>query len=459
MTESSYAAADKVLEDVMPHAVLGKHHIISHATGYYLETEGRYVGPYKAEQAIVACRDILSEKGIMVRDEKGKLASMPDLAYRYGSTPEKFCMSLVQESHFDEDTKTFVLGCCQWSDLEPAFHPGVDRWLRALGGELYEALEGWLAALPLLERPSSALWLLGDEADGSGTGKGLLTKGLAALWGRDAVDFTTATGKFNGSLAYCPLVVADEGLRVDDGGSTAAFEALKRLVSDSNRTIAQKHVQAVELHGHLRLLITSNNSKVLRDLCKGLTAGDRAALDQRVLMIHTRKEAKAVLDELGNYATTTQWIKEGSIASHVMHLTLEHAAREVGQPESQARFLAAGQGLGQVLIQHDEMISPVTEAVVAALCAVEGREVKGPDLVTFREAVWHENGKVLVHLRALLRIWDRVSDVPRPGGLLDALQAIGHKVDGSVFSCDKSLLRQVAAQVGADVVLEKILAS
>jgi hypothetical protein len=200
--------------------------------------------------------------------------------------------------------------------------------LQLLAGPQHDKLLDWIAAVPKVEEPNSALYLEGY----SGAGKGLLASGLARIWTESGTPtrFTDAIGQFNAPIMDCPLVWIDESLPVKLGNVTGELRA---LVGASSLSINQKGEPIRPVNGAARLMICANNEEVLMSGDADLSMRDLEAVIGRILHIHAREEA---VDYLVN-TNTSDWVTGGVIARHCLWLA------ENRQIKRGKRFLVEGE--------------------------------------------------------------------------------------------------------------------
>ena len=255
----------------------------------------------------------------------------------YGATAERAVWVSGQAgTQYDADTETMYVGTHVPLVQTAAFHPDVDRWLRALGASDVETFLDWLAAVPYTSTdPLAALYIQGPP----GIGKSLLIRGLASLWGTPAVAYHQVTGNFNGGLLANPILAADEGITVLPHEEARASETFRNLVANMTHGINQKYMAPTSLQGALRVIVCSNDDQGI-PFQKALGADGISAIVERVLYVRADVNARKVLDELGGRHGFDDWIGPtggpGKIAEHVMWLTQTRKLVSAG------RFLVSG---------------------------------------------------------------------------------------------------------------------
>jgi hypothetical protein len=244
----------------------------------------------------------------------GERKKTPQILDEYGSLlPGSVVQDLtIAESHLDTTTGDFRVAAAPLTQLDPVFDPQIDQWLGLLGGAQAPALKAWVASVTVLHRPSAAPFLIGD----SGAGKSLFIEGLARLWQAGAATPLDALvdGAFNGSIARCPLVAADEefppGFR-----STK----LRRWTGSSVQDLHEKYEKRTSLKGALRFVFAANKANALR-FTDQLGRDDLEAVGLRFIFIDVDDRPKQFLRELGGRNATAGWVDGFAIARHALWL-------------------------------------------------------------------------------------------------------------------------------------------
>ena len=130
------------------------------------------------------------------------------------------------------------------------------------GGERehYEWLLDWMAHL--FQHPGVKPGIAVALKGGQGAGKSIVGAVLKKLLGKHQViadKSDQVTGRFNGHLAHCLLLQAEEAFW---GGDKDTGGALKHLVTGEHFRIERKGIDSVEMENFTRLLITSNEDWV-----------------------------------------------------------------------------------------------------------------------------------------------------------------------------------------------------
>jgi hypothetical protein len=242
----------------------------------------------------------------------------------------------VRTHTYEPDTRTLTLAALRWTERKAKRHAPIDRWLRAMFGDGYDAAAQWLASLLALDRPAPCLYMAGPK----GLGKTLLADGLAALWQCPSpVDMAEAIDSFNEATAECPLVFTDEGF--PEGLN---FSTFRKMVTQHSRRVNVKYRAKYAVEGAARYLIAANNEDVLRYQKIGtLTADDLEAIADRLLVLLCQVEARAIL-EAHTVEELSRWA-QGEIAEHVLWLAqtvaLEPSGRMAAKPGGGERILAS----------------------------------------------------------------------------------------------------------------------
>lgn len=124
----------------------------------------------------------------------------------------------------------------------------------------YEWLLDWLA--DIVQRPQRKLGHLVALRGPQGAGKsvvGLMMKNILGDYQTVAEKPEHVMGRFNGHIAHCLLLQAEEAFW---GGDKRARAVLKHLVTGRDQLIERKGIDAIPMPNYTRLLITSNEEWV-----------------------------------------------------------------------------------------------------------------------------------------------------------------------------------------------------
>jgi len=219
-----------------------------------------------------------------------------------------------------------VRGCCQVQEVEPEFHAGIDEWLRAFAGGLYENLERWLVTVTRLDQPTCGLYLPGAP----GTGKSLFAHCVAGMFGsRPTAWDRIVTSRFNGQLLECPVVFADEPKKgLGKEGSTR----YRQLIGGGGIEIERKGQAVARLMGCPRVIIAANNEQAMA-FQDSLSKADIDALIERTGIVPVQAEARDVLER--HLEDVKTWYG-ATFNAHVAYL------RETVAVEVTGRWLVSG---------------------------------------------------------------------------------------------------------------------
>jgi hypothetical protein len=294
--------------------------IIAANKRYYIWTEDRYVA-WPAMHVAVTIERELRPAGLELtkRNKKGEitgLISVDEMVRRYGTTAIGVEINLAaKKTTFDAARQMIIDAPCPLKAFKPTFHPLIDEWLRAIGGPKADKVLDWVATAAELEVPSSALYLDGTAS----AGKSMLALGLARLWGTSPASFAQVFGSnFNGDLARCPLVFADEAL--PDNREKDITAVLRDAVSQEERTINRKYQEEMTMRGAVRVVIAGNNPNLIIKSAKGLSGADLDAYVARFLHIKVGPAAAELLHRWGGRKTTHDWVTGNKIAEHALWL-------------------------------------------------------------------------------------------------------------------------------------------
>jgi len=326
--------------------------------------------------------------------------------------------------HFDDEERWASLDHDEWvlgdhgrgvlrtaaytrSAFETIEHGWVDEWLQLLGCSNPGKLLDWLSQAPRLDMPLAALYIKG----GPGIGKSLLGRALGELWSAPAVPYDAVGSSFNGGLAKCPVVVADEGIT---DGSDRASETFRSLVSNKRHELRRKYQASSTLYGALRVVIFSNDDNGI-PFAKPLGAEGLEAVTERILYLAASHETRARLAaRFAEGGTDTEVCRE-----ICEHLTWMAETRTV-VPGS--RFLVSGEPTPW----HDQFavnqgIKPDVLQACWWLLRHRNANVGSP-------RAWFKGDMLYVRTDAITAAWsDAVGPgkPPRPKMIRDALGQLG----------------------------------
>lgn len=391
----SYPYTQGELETFGEH--IDKRWIIQCGKGFYLFFAGSYIGPYTEVDVLNAAdRDLAPAKSagvdIKMLDKQGQTTFKPlkKIVSQYGTVAERIIVDLrAQVTVYDDPTRTIIEAPCPLRDIKPVYHEEIDNWLFLLAGEHYENLKTWIAAVTLLDRPCSALFLTGKK----GVGKSLLALGLSRLWtvsGPTALDLAFA--QFNDSLANCPLTFADETLPKDYKGSARNAE-LRLHIQALERPLKRKFLPNTKLLGATRTIVAANNKEVLRT-SENLSNDDIEAIRDRYFHIAVDPDAADYLTSI----STKGWVDEDMIAEHALWLRDNHVW------ESHGRFLV--QVLDEQLHRTLTTQSGCKSNICQWLCGFLHDQMKFHNDIRTCLYVRVRDQKLLVNVKGILMKWN-----------------------------------------------------
>lgn len=312
----------------------------------------------------------------------------------------------LNHSYYDSDTQTFYEAACPIRPLEPAYCPEVDAWLQLLGGTQANKLLDWLATITNLGQQTSALYIQGK----AGTGKSLLSHGLARLWHKGApTELFRVLGEWSADMARCPLIVADEQIPQSFRGQRTSAE-LRSLIGSSGRTLSRKYLSNSDLVGSIRLILSANNADMLV-FDESLSQADLEAVSGRFLHITPDPFAKNYIESIDS----SGWVSDDVIAKHILwlrdHRTVIHGKR----------FLVEGsaQEISKMLATRGGVAGRVTEWLVRYIC-----DTKGANVAEQSKLAVIGSGRYLVNTNAVVSFWEhyvkssKVPSTPQVGSAL-----------------------------------------
>lgn len=357
-------------------------------TALYILAPGGYRGPYTWKEGGTAIlRDLspASSAGVTLHTltkTRTVRKTIDTLLEEYGTAVADCCIDM-QATRTHYDGRRLVEATCIPRDVKPTQHIAVDIWLDKLAGPMAHKLRSWISALTWLDKPCSALLLVGP----GGTGKSLIANGLSRIWGLQPTDIATAMSQYNIAVARQPLILGDETLPKDMRGASRSGE-LRRIIQDRSRLIHRKFLPDMECYGSLRFIIAANNKDIL-GFTESLTPDDTAAISARFLYIQVQREAQDFLA-----TQDTRAFAEHMIAEHALWL------RDNYKWEPEGRFLVAGgdDALYKVISALSGVRSDLLRWCIAYIC--EPRKL-GASVA--RAAV--KDGVVYVHPNTFEQFW------------------------------------------------------
>lgn len=380
--------------------------VIKAPGGFFLRADDDYRGPWGDQMAVKnAARDILPAQVFGCwRTVKGQFATpcfleMDEILHKYGSSPQ------VQDYSYYAPRSTLAGSVFTQriahvrGDLAPEYCAPIDRWLGLFGGQHADALRDWLATVTELGRGTCAVLAQGAK----GTGKDLFAAGLASLWSGTFTTFADAVSPFNPGLLRSPVVFANESLAVSRGLGETALDALKKMITNGEHRVADKHVKESKLRGYVRVILAANSGGLF-DFGRIPTPDDLAALQERVLLLNPPSAAAEYLKSIGGMDTTLGWIQGGAFARHVLWL------RDNRQVRPGARLLVEGRGdLATMVTAGSPAARPLLGALVNVLTGGKRADI-----------AYVSEGRVWASGTALQKAWEALSKEAVPEDWSDA---------------------------------------
>ncbi len=233
----------------------------------------------------------------------------------------------LTEASYLDDNGVFHYKCWYLEPIEPEFNAECDAYLRTWGDDNYVRICDWFAHLRNLGQPATMLVLRGAPGDG----KDLLVKAAACQfrkWG-GAVSGAIAVDHFNADLNECPVIGCSEKLPSDWNGTPMEAAKLKDNITRQDHDFNDKNVKRVKLLGHLRWILSSNDSDFFPTK-EALSQESQDAVLERLTVIESPREGestapKKYLAERGGFAFTGEWLSgAGTLVKHLRHIMMNH---------------------------------------------------------------------------------------------------------------------------------------
>ncbi len=377
--------------------------MIQKGSAYYFWCNGQYTGPYTQQDARSAAeRDLAPAFPYLSLYERNKQGvatpkSLQALVNEYGSVAQEIIVDMkAQQAYFDRDERVFIEAPCPMRSIEPKFHDEIQKWLDLLAGPNVEHLCRWISVLTALNRPASALFLIGAKA----TGKSLFAYGHAKIWTPNRpTSLEEGMGHFNDALMYCPLVFGDEMIPRDFRGYSRTQE-LRHFVQAESRPLSRKYVPNSTILGAVRVVVAANNEEVLATP-EQLNTADIAAIAERFLFIPVANP-KPVQDYLVEInPRDSGWVDQDKIAEHALWLRDELMDDTLRAPD---RFMVRSE---DDQIHRSLMVRSGTRA---ALCQWLVAFLLGPARFHHdgrsNKLVRRKSGELLVNVQGVQRCWN-----------------------------------------------------
>ncbi|NIQ91037.1 MAG: hypothetical protein GWM98_04815 [Nitrospinaceae bacterium] len=368
-------------------------------TAWFLGEDGDYQGPYSRDDVPLAASEYLARVPAirLVEATKNGFRYRPfmEIAREFGSLADRVVSDMTaQRTRYDPTTRTMYEAILPLrTDLDPEEDPEIDRWLRILGGPMYEKLINWIACCSDLKKLLCAIYFEGAP----GSGKTLFAHGMAKLWtDGPPADIESVLSEFNDEIVRCPLIIADE--EIPRRHRQTATTVLRSMLSTTSRTLRRKYRPTSEVRGAVRIVLTANNEFLLdsRDVS---SPDDLDATAQRFLYVSVTQEATEYLEKIPR-TRKELWMKEG-IARHALWLQENHAVDNPGK-----RFWVEGDvsQMHRLLMTGSRWNSLCCEWLVKYLMEPKPFDQLGTGLI--RRGEEKSPGELLVNDQALTDHWD-----------------------------------------------------
>lgn len=380
-------------QNTTPDRLFDKWILQSTGGGWFLNDKGEYVGPVHKDDMATAIYIYLKRapvRTVTLTQNSFKYRPVVDVVRECSSLVHQVVSDLTaQKTYYDTDTSTIYEAVRPYREVKPKYDPQFDRWLKIVGGSLYEKLVDWLSCCPDLSKLLCAVYFDGPPS----TGKTLLAMGLAKIWtDGPPADIELILSNFNDELVRCPLILADEEIprQYYKQNVTAT---LRSMISTTTRTLKRKYKPTSELKGAIRLILTANNEFLLSTK-EGASAQDLEAIAQRFLYVPVPKEAADFLETLSR--ETKQLWADKIIAQHTMWLCENHVVEKPGK-----RFWIEGDvsQMHRLLITGSYWTSLCCEWLVRYLMNPRPQDSKQNGLIRIYE------GELLVNEQGIIDGW------------------------------------------------------
>lgn len=406
--DKQLASLEGLRKSLAPNAKVSFHHLLLQQDNTYYAygfKEKKYWPSCTSRELLVVLRDSWPEKDSPTKlsylNEKGqaKKKTAAQIMDEYGTVVREVVYSLAKtESVYSPDTKVLKVPSAPRRPLKPVHHPEIEQWLSLMPKykRHLPMLLDWISTVSMLDRMSAALYLSGPK----GTGKSLLTSGLARLWaGGGASKLEHVFSRFNGTMLNNPLIVLDESWKGDKNVNLCA--QLRELVGNMSHKIEPKGKPVVTAEGSVRVIITTNNETTLNVKGNGdQNQMEREATVERILHIPTSTKASKYIVQIRN---RDDWREKNMIAEHALWLRDQRAAGVIERSLSEGhRFLIQGDdsdaefydGIGSRPKDHDAGLQWLSCLFTRAI------------IPSIRSKVLIEPGKFRVVPRALCETWE-----------------------------------------------------
>ncbi len=386
--------------------------VVQHGPSYWIWTGERYAHVHgKAFRP--AAVQWLAPAPVDLTNELGQVLGADDIVRKFGTVVETTVADLRATVARIEGS-TFYDAPCPLRRVNVAFDANVDTFLRLLGGETYEALADWLAAVVDMSRPLPALALDGA----AGAGKSLLAYGLAGLWGAEPIPLVKATQRFNAGILACPLAFGDETIPRQSNGDPDT-ESLREIIVRQAHAVERKGAEVSRAIGPLRVIVAANDLPRQLRSRGSLGHDDIKALSDRFLYL--------LCDE-----RPVEWLATGTpgatdalrdaIPGHVWWL------RSQGRPFVRGTRLAVPANC-EALVRTLDLSSGPRYAVYAWIAGWLNDPRNTKDSKS--EAIAVVRGDVLVRAEGIAKLWEHYVTDARPTmhTIAECVRQVCHRTD------------------------------
>jgi hypothetical protein len=309
-------AGSKTSADFVTH-----HAIIQYKNCFFVYdfTRQRYSPMKVAPELVGTCRIAWKDApecfSLMTHGAKIRAKTVPELLEDYSTVCDEVVGLLnLQESYYDQEQRIFYEAIARRRVQQSQYDREIAEWLALLGGEQADILRQWIAAVPLLDRQNSALYLQGV----TGIGKGVLANGLARLWHLGPpTSFEVLLSGFNGSIGQCPFIWIDEGIA--SARPERIANEVRSLITGTMFSLNTKFLPLRSVVGSARLFIAANNGDALQIGSSSLSLADLEAVVGRFVHIVGNPESVPYL--AARTSSVRSWIDDDRLAKHALWLS------------------------------------------------------------------------------------------------------------------------------------------